>query len=223
MRKALWSARTCPRFGEEAACCRGRGGSREAKGLRLPPPPPPRGQVRSRRKARTSPRTPKRAARAKKAVSFAPRSPRDQAPAWSCHGLGSFASLGRLGMERSQSIHADEAELRRQVRSQAGAWERGAALACVPSRRRRHGTPLRMTRHAPPGEGPLRSPARAEAGASARGRTSSNTATLKQAPDCGRRMSGCINNPNRHGMCHPMCPRSSDRKCWCWRSKSSNS
>ena len=24
-RKALWSARTCPRFGREAACCRGRG------------------------------------------------------------------------------------------------------------------------------------------------------------------------------------------------------
>ena len=32
-----------------------------------------------------------------------------------------------IGRERPRFVHADEAELRRQVRSQAGAWERGAS------------------------------------------------------------------------------------------------
>ena len=67
-------------------------------------------------------------------------SPRDQAPAWSRHCLGSSASPVRIRMARPQSIHADEAELRRQVRSQAGAWERGENLTSSSRRLLRRAT-----------------------------------------------------------------------------------
>ena len=52
--RRLWSARTCPRFAEGGSLLPRAGCS--AGGARTRPP---RGQVRSRRKARTSPRTPK--------------------------------------------------------------------------------------------------------------------------------------------------------------------
>ena len=58
-RKALWSARTCPRFGEGGSLLPRAGRSRGCP----PGRPSPRGRVRSRRKARTSPRSPKRCAR----------------------------------------------------------------------------------------------------------------------------------------------------------------
>ena len=58
-RKALWSARTCPRFGGRQLAA---AGGAVARG-RPPGRPAPRGQVLSRRKARTSPRSPKRCAR----------------------------------------------------------------------------------------------------------------------------------------------------------------
>ena len=50
--------------------------------------------------------------------------PRDQAPAWSRTCLGSSASLGRHQKRARTIFSTDEAELRRQGRSQAGAWER---------------------------------------------------------------------------------------------------
>ena len=53
--------------------------------------------------------------------------------------LEALLPSGRHRKERARSLHADEAELRRQVRSQAGAWERERQVDHHDGRRPRSG------------------------------------------------------------------------------------
>ena len=106
--------------------------------------------------ARTSPLLPQsadksaqskaRGAREKRSGAFAPHSTHLLVTKLQLgHAIVLEALLPRagIGRERPRSVHADEAELRRQVRSQAGAWERGG-MASRPARP--EATPLGLAR-----------------------------------------------------------------------------